>query len=183
MYAVFGCGICDSSFRYPSELHRHVKKAHATETIVTVADKNKTYPHECYICKQKFEIITTLYQHMKKHVAARDDKCEICQEYFTSNEIKSHVCFDKMSITCEYCNETFTSIRTLMQHLENTHDDRKVYRCRYCYNYFGMTCLKDWHEKKHKKKSIRGPNSKRCTETNNSNADTRKYPFFLHIHT
>lgn len=165
---VFGCGKCDSSFQHPSELNRHIKKEHVAQ-IVSVTDDKKTY-YECYICKQKFLEITTIYQHIKKHVAARDEKCEICQETFTSNEIKSHVCFGKMSIACEYCNEPFTSIRTLIQHLD-IHDDRKVYRCRYCNNYFGMTCLKDWHENEHKIKSIRRLRSKRCTKRTNSNLD------------
>lgn len=82
-----------------------------------------------------------------------DAKCEICYEYFPRRELlQSHICGNGTTkiqkISCEYCAQSFSSIAKCMQHLADAHsDDRTLYKCRECTQYFGIAKLKDLHEK------------------------------------
>lgn len=63
-------------------------------------------------------------------------------------------------IFCDYCDQTFQSneLTKCLRHLETAHaDDRTMYQCQKCPQYFGMAKLKDFHEKyfPHPKKRYR----------------------------
>lgn len=107
---------------------------------------------ECYICKIEFPSKVDVRNHLKLHTAARDMKCVVCQENFTSNELDYHMCLNEKSIVCDYCNTSFNATVKLLQHLESAHDDRTIYKCRKssCPQFFGMITLRTWHENEHK---------------------------------
>lgn len=105
---------------------------------------------ECYLCRMDFWKQSEVKFHLKLHVAARDKKCDICNEPLTSNELTSHLCGTETSIKCEYCSRLFNVTSKLLQHLGSEHDDKIFYRCRRCNRYFDMEHLRDLHEKQHK---------------------------------
>lgn len=111
---------------------------------------------ECYICKIEFIMLAEVKDHLKKHSAARNRKCEICDEMLTSNEFNRHICGTGSEIQCEYCNDSFNATFKLMEHLESKHDDNKIlYKCRKCCSatcgrFFDMEYLRDSHEKRRK---------------------------------
>lgn len=156
-FTVYACAMCNLSFAHGIELRIHMRGTHLNrmvhlehKPIPIEITKNR---FECYICKIECISMFNVRRHLKLHVAARDKKCEICNENLTSNEIQSHICFSEKTIVCDYCGGTFNTTVALLQHLENVHDDRTLYKCRKCTRFFGMTQLRDWHEKQHNDKT------------------------------
>lgn len=144
---MFKCGKCDESSEQPLKLVRHFEKFHPREPT---PPKGPFY--ECYICKCPLDRLCAVSKHLKQHVAARDTKCEICREQYTSKELmRWHVCGSDMKrkqIVCEYCGELFESLLKCTQHLKTAHaNDRSMYQCRICVRYFAMKRLRDLHQK------------------------------------
>lgn len=105
---------------------------------------------ECYICKYQPENYPKMEQHMEQHVAARDQRCDICHEMFTSNELKVHLCGTETDLKCEYCTRSFNVTSEILLHLENDHDNKILYKCvkcRRCARFFGTKYLRDLHER------------------------------------
>lgn len=125
---------------------------------------------ECYICKCQLEHRRAVRKHLKQHVAARNTKCEICSERFTSNELLQwHICgcddTKIHKISCEHCVESFDSLVKCMRHLEAVHTDRTLHRCRKCPRYFGMTKIRDFHEKYYQHHKAKPYPCKFCSNT------------------
>lgn len=141
--------MCSESSEQALELVRHYERCHPAQP------KPPNGPFfDCYVCKCHLKNSRAVRKHLKHHVAARDTKCQICHESFTSNElIEWHICGSddakRSHITCEYCDQSFQSVLQCMQHLEMAHPDRTLYRCRKCTasKCYGMKLLKNLHEK------------------------------------
>lgn len=159
IFSVFQCGICDASFEQARELKQHLDIIHPfAERSLTLhyqplannpSVKNR---FECFICKIQLNTISDVRTHIKQHAYSR--KCEICNKSLVSDELEQfHMCGAKeLIIKCEYCNESFQSIRPLLLHLECKHDNRTMYQCQKCFNkLFGMKKLLDLHEEFHPK--------------------------------
>lgn len=113
---------------------------------VTVTDKVKSPTekiksrmsrYECYICTQKFRRIARLQQHLTNyHGTDGDEKlwqCSECAKSFSNKKnLMKH--FYKHTIpSCEYCTETFTTLRALRQHCQRTHAEQVVHhQCDRC---------------------------------------------------
>lgn len=156
----FECGLCKQSFNRAIELGVHIKESHPPEKRVTLqyqpaveklpSNEPVKDRFECYICKIELNTRKEIKQHLKQHIAARDNKCRICDEKLTLNELNDHICDEYSSmIHCEYCNDSFNVTVKLQQHLESEHDDRKMYKCRKCPRFFGMKLFRDSHGKRH----------------------------------
>lgn len=135
----FKCGICLESvlFETATELKRHMRDKHNWE-------------YECYICKIKLNGWNDVKQHIRRHVQARNEKCDICAEMYTAKELNRHLCADGKSIQCEYCTKSFGATAKLIRHVEIEHATEKIlHRCKKCHRFFGMALLKDLHEMQH----------------------------------
>lgn len=146
--------MCNSSFELPKELAAHLRENHPNKNVILQYNLNtskiqKSNRFECYICKMGLNSFKEVKKHLKQHVAARDKKCVICKECLTSNELNEHVCYSNKSIACDYCEETFNATAKMMQHITSNHEDRIVYKCRKCSQYFGSMRLREFHERKH----------------------------------
>lgn len=145
--------MCNESSEQPLELLQHFEKCHQPKFKISEALRGPFY--ECYICKCQLTNRAAVREHLKQHVAARDTKCEICSERFTSTELEQwHICGSndtkRSHISCEYCEQSFPSVAKCLQHLKNVHsDDQTIYRCRKCFasKCYGMKLLKTLHEK------------------------------------
>lgn len=149
------CALCDSGFALAAELRKHMKKVHIDRMVNLVyqsipTDKNSNYNQfECYICKMRLNNISEVKRHLKQHIAARDKKCVICNEYLTVNELNEHICHHKKKLTCGYCDRTFDVTSELLKHLENDHEERILYQCRKCSQFYDTIELRRLHEKTH----------------------------------
>lgn len=104
---------------------------------------------ECYLCKKGMETKIELRWHMGKH--ARDQRCVICSTELTDSELKSHLCNDKKTIDCEYCQQQFLSTVAILKHLEDNHEQKRFYCCDTCHKFFPMKTLKETHAAQHVK--------------------------------
>lgn len=144
-------------FEIPTELREHVRKVHIDRMVKLVyqsiptelfSTKNR---FECYICKMELNNKLGVKRHLKHHVAARDQKCVVCDERLTLNEVNEHICHPKKKLTCEYCDEPFKATSKLLEHIDNIHKDEILYKCRKCYLYLRSMNLRDLHEGTHPK--------------------------------
>lgn len=149
------CALCDSGFALAAELRKHMKKDHIDRMVnlvyqsIPTENSSNTNRFECYICKMGFYNISEVKRHLKQHVAARDKKCVVCNEYLTVNELNEHICHHKKKLTCGYCDRTFDVTSELLKHSENTHEDRILYQCRKCSQFYDTIELRKLHEKTH----------------------------------
>lgn len=74
----------------------------------------------------------------------------MCQEYFTKMELDAHICCGLTSINCGYCQQAFTSTKSLLQHLQDCKSEKLSFECGKCPKYFLMEFLADLHRKNHK---------------------------------
>lgn len=141
---LYKCNKCSMGFSTALLLHIHQQSKQTHIELI------KLDPFQCYICKATFRTQREVKLHLRQHVAARDKKCEICDEMLTSNELNQHICDMGSSIDCEYCSSSFNATAKLLQHLENEHDDKTLYRCKKCHRFFATERLRDLHEERHK---------------------------------
>lgn len=74
--------------------------------------------------------------------------CIVCLKQY--DEIRmDHLCIQEGSISCEYCSQSFSTTKPLLDHLESVHSERKMYKCLKCSKFFPMEFLKDIHERSH----------------------------------
>lgn len=103
---------------------------------------------ECYICKIEIPTLRRMKGHLNKHVAARNKRCQVCDEYLTPKEDNEHLCYGEQTVSCEYCSNSYNSTSELLHHLE-AHADRTMRKCSKCPRLLGMTALMLWHNKLH----------------------------------
>lgn len=148
---VFKCSTCDSCFQQLNELKIHMRshsKRNSLSNNPERKERRRISEFECYICRIKLSAKSEMKLHLKRHVAARDEKCVICEKSLTSKEMSEHLCYRQKSISCEYCSSSFSVTTQLVQHLEK-HDDRMMRGCKKCSRFFAMGKLVVWHEKEH----------------------------------
>lgn len=105
---------------------------------------------ECYICNSGWSTLDKMLKHFQNHGIKRDNKCEICSQMLSLDELKMHICCMETNIKCEYCIRSFNVTSELLQHLTEDHDDKIRYICRKCNRFFEMKYLRDLHETQHK---------------------------------
>lgn len=135
-------------------MKQHIKQFHGKE--------KRSF--ECYICKMECKSRHKTQIHMKEHI--RKNKCLVCQEWYTKVELEAHICCGLNSINCVYCQQTFTTTKSLLLHLQDCKSEKISYECGRCPKYFLMEFLADLHRKNHK--DIETPKTYYCTMCSNS---------------
>lgn len=102
---------------------------------------------QCYLCRTDYYGIRELRDHMKRH--ERDKKCEICKMTLTHSELNSHLCGKESSIRCDYCANEFTTTLKLIDHLEKSHETKKLHQCEKCPKFLASIALREYHMKSH----------------------------------
>lgn len=128
----------------------------ATKTkrpIISAEKRGKEkYPNrsfECYRCKEKFLSCWKTTVHLRQHYAAEKFKCNVCGTRFTVlDDYNRHLC-QGTSIACSYCNETFDTTVALLNHLEHSHDEKTLFKCQKCAQFYSMELLKQIHMRQH----------------------------------
>lgn len=131
--------------------------AHTKQSNTRIEKREgEKYPFECYVCKEPMVSLAEVRMHLPKHDVTPSKKCVICREALTDDQQRFHLCRsgDKI-ISCEYCPETFVSISSIMNHLENDHRDKRIHKCLDCKKYFSMQILMEYHNQLHEKKGKR----------------------------
>lgn len=115
----------------------------------------------CDLCGKRLKCKTSMLGHLKfKHIGIerksvmrkpkkKTCKCSVCETRLTSDELNQHLCGTDETIICEYCNTSFSSIPKILEHLQISHDEKKLYRCEKCPRFFAMIRLKEYHLSRH----------------------------------
>lgn len=105
--------------------------------------RNKIF--ECYKCKTKCSSFWKTSVHLKQHDAEEKYKCIVCGSRFILwQEFNRHLCHGS-DIRCSYCNETFAATIALLNHLEQSHDEKTLFKCEKCAQFYSMSSLRQYH--------------------------------------
>lgn len=108
---------------------------------------NRTF--ECYRCKEQFPSSWKTSVHLRQHYAAEKFKCNICGvRFIVWDDYNRHLC-QGTSIACSYCNETFYATNALLNHLDHSHDEKTLFKCQKCAQFYSMELLKQIHMQQH----------------------------------
>lgn len=148
---MYECDICKPKLGYLLEFHMAHKKqidtVHKDATPQMSTEHPDILAFECFICKVEIESVPALRRHMEIH--ARDQKCKICRADLSLDELNAHLCGNQTTISCEYCEVTFTSTIKLLEHLKSPHEKKRLYRCQNCSKFFPMLALRHYHMAQH----------------------------------
>lgn len=118
----------------------------------TIETRRKGRPNrsfECYRCKAQFPSSWKTSVHLKKHYAEEKHKCTVCGSRFIMwNDYNRHLC-QGTTITCSYCNAIFDTTIALLNHLEQIHDEKTLFKCEKCAKFYSMELLKQIHMVQH----------------------------------
>lgn len=87
------------------------------------------------------------FKHGRKCV--RRVPCTVCTTKFEAVELEEHMCDGLDPVQCENCKQSFTAMKSLLQHLDECTKEIYVYKCHRCYKTFRMKFLLDYHKKCH----------------------------------
>ena len=113
-HAMRTCDICKITFQTFKTLKSHIRLVH-TEVVF----------HKCDQCEQLLSSQNSLTRHMEIH---KEIQCEVCQKIFIGKanlniHMMEHV--EKESLACKECNTTFTSTRSLKNHVASKHHRKR----------------------------------------------------------
>lgn len=74
-------------------------------------------------------------------------KCKICLKRYLMGE--NHICDDRETITCDYCEQSFISMIDLSDHLAINHTRKKFHKCDKCSQTYSMALLLSFHDRQH----------------------------------
>ncbi|XP_070177586.1 zinc finger protein 90-like isoform X1 [Littorina saxatilis] len=161
------CTQCNSSFRCPSELKRHMV-THTGERPHTCAVCSASFrqsstlkqhiithtgerPYSCSQCSASFRQPSALKQHILTHTGERPYSCSQCSASFgRSYHLKNHILIHtgERPYTCSQCSASFSRPTTLKLHMV-THTGERPYRCAHCSSSFGQSTSLKRHMRTH----------------------------------
>lgn len=136
--SVYKCGKCERTFEKSRELKSHIKSHVIKPTF------------ECYICKIALRSHGRVVAHIRS-VHDRYEKCIVCCNQIEEKKMEQHFCGSEAYVACEYCDQTFSSIKQIVNHLKSHGSDVRLRKCQECPQFFGMEILKKYHLSYHEK--------------------------------
>lgn len=104
---------------------------------------------ECYRCKIQFRSFRKTSVHLRQHYAEEKFKCNVCGvRFILLDDYNQHLC-QGTSIACSYCNEIFDTTNALLNHLEQSHEEKTLFKCEKCAKFYSMELLKQIHMLQH----------------------------------
>lgn len=142
------CLECGKSFTTKNILKSHMASEHCQEMPADVQ-------FTCRFCRLQFTTTRTLFSHYRLHVGDRF-VCSLCGAILNDFvQFAGHMlCHEKRrrKLTCQLCNERFSSGRVLMQHLSQ----HAGHICVFCQKHCRSKLVLERHKKKlHKAKVMR----------------------------
>ncbi|XP_026462513.1 zinc finger protein OZF-like [Ctenocephalides felis] len=121
------CEKCPRTFIYPLSLEAH-RRSH-----------NSEQPFRCTICNQSFKHRSALNTHKLDHGVEHKHSCPVCDEGFNKysqlkHHLKQHPEIDGVfpPYLCPECGVTYTTHKSLQEHLQTIHMGTEKYACPVC---------------------------------------------------
>ena len=142
----YRCTLCHKSFKYNSNLTRHMK-SHPDGS----KDISRVHSHFCALCGKGYTTLASLQIHMNIHTGQRPFVCDICGSTFSQSghlqrHLKSHS--GVKSMKCDICGKSFYDAGGLRVHMRS-HTGDKPYECKVCHKSFSQVQNLRTHERKH----------------------------------
>lgn len=119
------CHICYKQFSIVVKLHCHLKVQHNMEPIGKGAVVKTS---ACDFCFSVFPSEERMLSHRKVHFYSSSMKCKICSKpfrvmsYFKNHKVRHYrQSYAKKPLSCEHCDEQFTTMYTYVKHLRVSH--------------------------------------------------------------
>ncbi|XP_063837000.1 zinc finger protein 1 homolog [Ostrinia nubilalis] len=168
----FSCGYCESTFPDPADLRSHTESSHLKERLDFKSNFDMTEYNVnlditdllCTLCDEKMINLSALKEHLvkthnktiyndiKDHLLQFKLKkgevydCAMCTStYETFKMLKQHMNIHYSNYTCEKCDTSFATKRSLNAHT-TTHQEGS-FKCDYCEKIFSSKPKKHYHEK------------------------------------
>ena len=127
----YNCEVCESEGKPPkrykekSQLNSHTKNWHIKGT------------HLCVVCGESFELRGQLYNHNEKehrsNPSLQPKSCPHCGLEVLRLERHIADVHEKVECVCPQCAKIFTSMRNMLDHVRNMHDDEgQQFVCHLC---------------------------------------------------
>lgn len=113
----------------------------------------KVTRYECYMCKETYSQRRQLRKHFNNDHQMTDRvwSCSDCQKRFTHRKHLVKHLYKHVTPTCDYCRETFATLRLLHQHCQQAHKDVLVlHRCDQCPKKFVLNTQLQVHKQTHR---------------------------------
>ncbi|CAK1550614.1 unnamed protein product [Leptosia nina] len=146
--------VCHSGHRLQCKICKKFLKGHLSEHMRT---HEKTRPHVCPECGQRFTQSTQLTVHRRSHSGARPYSCRICKRPFThSNALMLHIRrhTGEKPFSCAMCPTSFSQLPHMKAHMRKIHGKEDPYRCQKCKKFFKLKAELEEHLKSCKKKGM-----------------------------
>lgn len=178
------CNICDSTFKTPDQLKRHVKIHEVKEEFQDGLDEsfesNSGKPY-CKVCGKTFSEALDLLAHAEIHSHMQQFKCDLCLDtYLDEEKLKSHLLSSHLSQmtenSCRLCGKRCQDQKSLIKHSWE-HSREKSHSCSKCGKSFHNKARLKRHIVSHKKKSAV------CEICNETFPDGRSLMNHRHSHT
>ncbi|XP_017010661.2 zinc finger protein 595 [Drosophila takahashii] len=137
----FPCPECDTVFRCPTALKKHMYK-HTGEEL----------PYPCNICGKRFVINSALRDHLMRHAGIKNHVCPYCGVGKTTRqEWNAHILTHtkEKKFKCRQCDHASHNKQALSNHVKVVHEKRKDFACQYCGKTFGKSHACKVHERSH----------------------------------
>ncbi|EDW72909.1 uncharacterized protein Dwil_GK17259 [Drosophila willistoni] len=137
----FPCTECDTVFRCPTALKKHMYK-HTGEEL----------PYPCNICGKRFVINSALRDHLMRHAGIKNHVCPYCGVGKTTRqEWNAHILTHtkEKKFKCRQCDHASHNKQALSNHVKVVHEKRKDFACQYCGKTFGKSHACKVHERSH----------------------------------
>ncbi|XP_034106375.1 zinc finger protein 236 [Drosophila nasuta] len=137
----FPCTECDTVFRCPTALKKHMYK-HTGEEL----------PYPCNICGKRFVINSALRDHLMRHAGIKNHVCPYCGVGKTTRqEWNAHILTHtkEKKFKCRQCDHASHNKQALSNHVKVVHMKIKNFACQYCGKTFGKSHACKVHERTH----------------------------------
>ena len=130
------CAVCDKSYKYSSDLTKHMKKIHAGCDLDEFL-KSQTADLSCKICNKQFNCRKNLNGHMSVHTLEKKlvHECELCNKRFSKAELLLNHVYEHTGVkshTCETCGKQYTRMANLRIHVRVAHMQVSEHTCAIC---------------------------------------------------
>uniref|UniRef100_A0A336M4S0 CSON009833 protein n=1 Tax=Culicoides sonorensis TaxID=179676 RepID=A0A336M4S0_CULSO len=154
---LFCCRPCQKVFTDAERLEKHNTSVHADDGPIDGLDKNEICPR----CRKKFELKSSLNEHMKLHESldqkSQDNKigvrtltCPFCDMKLSQVGLAEHVrqhCVDGM-YSCPHCDKKIKKYRLIRRHIRDYHPEIE-HPCDQCDKSFKTVKKLQFHLTKH----------------------------------
>ena len=167
------CTVCEKSYKYSSDLTKHMKKMHAGCDLDEFL-KSQTADLSCKICNKQFNCRKNLNGHMSVHTLEKKlvHECELCNKRFSKAELLLNHVYEHTGVkshACETCGKQYTRMANLRIHIRVAHMQESDHTCAICNRKFSRIEHLKNHMAMHTglKKHVCGTCGKKYTQVGN----------------